>query len=296
MLGCENRNPINFHRNYLRKEGDDEIFTIKMYHGGELSDDFYVKGKVDFFFFCDKDLMSLLEVHNIVEELGYGNLFMSYHYRFSGMEIQNGLKPLKIDSYVINTCKFVPKHIMIDVYIKKIIPEECASQEINFIKSIEPVTQTSVVIQEINGDEDDQKRLGKLAIEYPISGLDEFHGDEVLASIRAQDNQQGEGFEQQMIFEQEIDVDVSKPDYNLDSIRSVHEDRDGYQNNNELYHEFNEKTDMKNPHLSIGLIFRDVAQFRRAIVMHASSSAQEATSSNRGGVPKLRTAPFVLLC
>ena len=149
-----------------------------MYHGGELSDDFYVRGKVDFFFFCDKDLMSLLEVHNMVEELGYGNVFMSYHYRFPGMEIQNGLKPLMTNFYVINTCKFVPKHMMIDVYIKKIIPEECASQEIKFIKSFEPVTQTSVVIQEINGEEDDQKRLvqvnigkGKLAIEYSVSGL-----------------------------------------------------------------------------------------------------------------------------
>lgn len=40
---------------------------------------------------------------------------------------------------------------------------------------------------------------------------DEFHGDEVLAGIKAHNNQQeGEGFEQQMNFEQEIDVDVSK--------------------------------------------------------------------------------------
>lgn len=82
------------------------------------------------------------------------------------------------ESYVINTCKFVPKHMMIDVYIKKIISKECASQEIKFIKSFEPVTQTSVIIQEINGDKDDQKTLvqvnigkGKLAIEYPVSGL-----------------------------------------------------------------------------------------------------------------------------
>ena len=71
-----------------------------------------------------------------------------------------------------------------------------------------------------------------------------------------------------MNLEQEIDVDVSKPDYNSDGIQSVHKDRDGYQNNIELYHEFNEKTDMKNPHLSIRLIFRDAAQFLRAVVMH----------------------------
>lgn len=116
------------------------------------------EARLIFFFFCDKDLMSLLEFHNMDEELGYGNVFISYHYRFPGMEIHKLplLKPLMTDSYVINMCKFVPKHMMIDVYIKNIIPEECVSQETKFIKSFEPVTQTSVVIQEINGDEDDQ--------------------------------------------------------------------------------------------------------------------------------------------
>ena len=36
----------------------------------------------------------------------------------------------------------------------------------------------------------------------------------------------------------------------------------------EMYHEFNEKTDMKNPQLSLGLIFKDATQFRKAVVMH----------------------------
>ncbi|KAB2609304.1 hypothetical protein D8674_012472 [Pyrus ussuriensis x Pyrus communis] len=44
-------------------------------------EDFYVGGNVDFFDYCDKDFMSLLEVDNMVEELGYGNVFMSYQYK-----------------------------------------------------------------------------------------------------------------------------------------------------------------------------------------------------------------------
>ncbi|CAN6727414.1 unnamed protein product [Malus baccata var. baccata] len=44
-----------------------------MYHGEQLSEDFYVGRNVDFFDYCDKDFMSLLEVDNMVEELGYGN-------------------------------------------------------------------------------------------------------------------------------------------------------------------------------------------------------------------------------
>lgn len=58
-----------------------------MYHSGELTDDFYVRGKVDFFDFCDKDFMSLLKVDNMVKDLGYENVFMSFHYLFLGIEI-----------------------------------------------------------------------------------------------------------------------------------------------------------------------------------------------------------------
>ena len=114
---------------YAAISGNNDLFTIKMYHGGQLSEDFYVGGNEDFFDYCDKDFMSLLEVDNIVEELGYGNIFMSYQYRFLGMEIRNGLKPLMTDSDVINMCKFVPNHTLIDVYIEKITPEECVSQK-----------------------------------------------------------------------------------------------------------------------------------------------------------------------
>ncbi|KAM1300064.1 hypothetical protein ACFX2H_011283 [Malus domestica] len=62
---------------------------------------------------------------------------------------------------------------------------------------------------------------------------------------------------------------VGEPNYNLDGFHSVHEDEDSGPGNNEHYSEFNEKTDMKNPHFSLGLIFRDVAQFKKAVVMHS---------------------------
>ncbi|RXH75452.1 hypothetical protein DVH24_030173 [Malus domestica] len=115
------------------------------------------------------------------------------------------------DSNVINMCKFAPNHTVIDMYIEKITPEECVFQEMEFIKSFEPIAQSSVVIEEINGDEDDQCKLveerlvqvrrpvqmnrgkAKLAIEYPVSGLggaaedplgrvgDEVVGDDFVA-------------------------------------------------------------------------------------------------------------------
>ncbi|KAB2604938.1 hypothetical protein D8674_036869 [Pyrus ussuriensis x Pyrus communis] len=259
-----------------------------MYHGGQLSEDFYDGGNVDFFDFCDKDFMSMLEVDNMVKELGYGSVFMSYQYRIPGMEIRNGLKPLMTDLDVISICKFVPNHTMINM---------------EFIKSFEPVAQSNVVIEELDvmgekvpdemvadvGEKEDENDSDFIEEEFPadedhlqfMKFVDDYvdaHEDGVLAGIKEQNNpQSGKGSRQQREgFEEEIDVDVvGKPDYNSDGLHSVHEDEDGGGNNNECYPELNEKIDMKNPYLSLGLIFRDDAQFRKAVVMHSMINGYE---------------------
>ncbi|KAM1234908.1 hypothetical protein ACFX2J_004434 [Malus domestica] len=354
-----------------------------MYHSGQLSEDFYVGGKVDFFDYCDKDFMSLLEVDDMVKELGYENVFMSNQYRIPGMEIRNGMKPLMTHSDVINMCKFVPNHTRIDVYIEKITPKEYVSQEMKFMKSFESVAQSKVVIEELDGDNDDQCNLieerpvqvnigkGKLAIEYPVNGLggeysvpsqcvtqvvkevademgdrvvgvydegvaDEGVEDEGVADVGDEGAEEEYENDSDFIeeefpvdedhlqfmkfvddhvdahedaveeFEENIDVDlVGEPDYNSDGLHSVHEDEDGGPNNSEHYPEFNEKTNMKNPHLYLGLIFRDAAQFKKAVVMHSmingygdvhfprnekfkASSSSHGASSNLGGVPRKR--------
>ncbi|RXH81322.1 hypothetical protein DVH24_005236 [Malus domestica] len=66
-----------------------------MYHGGQLSEDFYVGGKVDFFDYCDKDFMSLLEVDNMVEELGYGNASSTAGGGNSEVQTDGGVKKRK---------------------------------------------------------------------------------------------------------------------------------------------------------------------------------------------------------
>ncbi|KAB2610748.1 hypothetical protein D8674_018780 [Pyrus ussuriensis x Pyrus communis] len=180
-----------------------------MYHGGQLSEDFYVGGKVDFFDYYDKDFMSLLNVDNMVEELGYGNVFMIIEEVFD----ERGDKVVGDGVFM----KFVDDHV--------------DAQE-----------------------------------------------DAVLASIREQNNLQfGEGsWQQKEEFEEEIDVDlIGEPDYNSDGLHSVHEDEDSGPSNNKHYPEFNEKIDMKNPYLSLGLIFRDAAQFKKAVVMHSMINGYE---------------------
>ncbi|KAB2616894.1 hypothetical protein D8674_012763 [Pyrus ussuriensis x Pyrus communis] len=142
---------------------NNELFIIKIYPGGELSDDFYVGGKVDFFDFCDKDFMSLVEVDNMVEELGYGNM--------------------------------------------------------EFIESFEPIDQSCVVIEEINGDEDDQCKLieemlvqvnrgkAKLALEYPVSGLvsDDFVADEGMSEGVPNENVADRGVPDERVKDEEVD-------------------------------------------------------------------------------------------
>ncbi|KAB2594620.1 hypothetical protein D8674_036800 [Pyrus ussuriensis x Pyrus communis] len=163
--------------------GNNELFTIKIYHGGELSDDFYVGGKVDFFDFCDKDFMSLVEVDNMVEELGYGNM--------------------------------------------------------EFIKSFEPVDQSSVVIEEINGNEDDQCKLieempvqvnrgkAKLALEYPVNGLSPANDplsvvtDKIVSDDFMADEGMGEGVPDEKVADKEVpdernDNDFIKEEFPID--------------------------------------------------------------------------------
>ncbi|CAL8170072.1 unnamed protein product [Prunus armeniaca] len=54
--------------------GDHELFSIRMYHGGQICGNCYASGSVAWFDYCDKDRMSMTEIDNIVRELGYGEL------------------------------------------------------------------------------------------------------------------------------------------------------------------------------------------------------------------------------
>ncbi|KAM1837742.1 hypothetical protein FF1_019582 [Malus domestica] len=332
-----------------------------MYHGGQLSEDFYVEGKVDFFDYCDNNFMSLLEVDNMVEELGYGNVFMSYQYRIPGMEIRNGMKPLMtdLDSKVVieeldvddeDQCNLIEEmpvqvnrgkgKLAIEYPINGLggecsVHSQCVTQVVEEVAyergdrvvgvddegvADEGVEDEGVAdVGDEGAEEEDENDSDFIEEEFPVDEdhlqfmkfVDDHvdaHEDAVLASIREQNNpESGEGSRQQREeFEEEIDVDlVGEPDYNSDGFHNVHEDEDGGPSNSEHYPEFNEKTDMKNPHLSLGLIFRDSAQFIKAVVIHSIingygdvhfpqnekfkvSSSSHGASSNPGGVPRKR--------
>ncbi|KAB2628859.1 hypothetical protein D8674_033654 [Pyrus ussuriensis x Pyrus communis] len=231
-----------------------------MYHGGQLSEDFYVGGNEDFFDYCDKDFMSLLEVDNIVEELGYGNIFMSYQYRFLGMEIRNGLKPLMTDSDVIN------------MSVKE-VHDEMGDRVVGDGVVGEGVPDERLVDEGVKDEENDSDFIEE---EFPAHE-DHLHFMKFVDDhVDAQEDAVLGSRQQREEFEEEIDVDlVGELDYNSDGLHRVHEDEDGGRSNSEHYLEFNEKTDMKNPHLSLGLLFRDATHFKKPVVMHSIINGYE---------------------
>ncbi|CAL2231580.1 unnamed protein product [Prunus armeniaca] len=54
--------------------GDPELFSIRMYDGGQICGNCYACGSVAWFDYCDKDRMSMTEIDNMVRELGYDEL------------------------------------------------------------------------------------------------------------------------------------------------------------------------------------------------------------------------------
>ncbi|KAB2596192.1 hypothetical protein D8674_031642 [Pyrus ussuriensis x Pyrus communis] len=74
-----------------------ELLSIELHNGGEISYDLYVGGKVTYIDNCDKDLMSLQVIDDMVEALGYSEQFMNYYYKIPNMDLSNGLKSIQSD-------------------------------------------------------------------------------------------------------------------------------------------------------------------------------------------------------
>ncbi|RXH79867.1 hypothetical protein DVH24_041014 [Malus domestica] len=78
--------------------GYPKLFLIRLHHGGELGHEYYCGGKVAYIDYCDKDLMSLPVINDMVEAIGYNEMFMNYYYKIPNMDFSNGLKPIQSDA------------------------------------------------------------------------------------------------------------------------------------------------------------------------------------------------------
>ncbi|CAN6695228.1 unnamed protein product [Malus baccata var. baccata] len=69
-----------------------ELFSIELHHGGEISYDLYAGGKVTYIDNYDKNLMSLPMIDDMMKVVGYSERFMNYYYQIPNMDLCNGLK------------------------------------------------------------------------------------------------------------------------------------------------------------------------------------------------------------
>ncbi|KAB2626011.1 hypothetical protein D8674_017671 [Pyrus ussuriensis x Pyrus communis] len=225
-----------------------ELFSIELHHGGEISYDMYVGGKVTYIDNCDKYLMSLPVIDDMVEVVGYIERFMNYYFKIPNMDLSNvddcctseegnGQKEKNCEGPEKSKGKFMAEVGEGDV----------GEGDIEVFFDI-PIKATE------EDDSDFEESEYGSDVDNPVfSKFDER--DSVQRSAR-QSEQSREKEEEQM--EEEIDTAnveqnvVDDPDYNSDALES-----------------FNEKTDMKDPTLTLGLVFRAYVQFKRAVIMYS---------------------------
>ncbi|BFG35160.1 hypothetical protein CerSpe_214340 [Prunus speciosa] len=91
-----------------------------MYHGSQICGNCYASSNVAWFDYCDKDRMSMIEIDNMVRELGYDGV-ISYWYSIP--TYSNGClkfttpNKLNDDQDVIDMLVFVPETRLIDIFL-----------------------------------------------------------------------------------------------------------------------------------------------------------------------------------
>ncbi|KAK8675769.1 hypothetical protein V6N13_033832 [Hibiscus sabdariffa] len=80
----------------------------------------YTGKKINFFDMCHVDSMSMLEMYDIAEEVGYNGMFNMY-WKQPGVKLI--VKPLRTYSEVISMLGTMPKQKQLHVYLEEIVPE-----------------------------------------------------------------------------------------------------------------------------------------------------------------------------
>lgn len=92
-------------------------FSLKIHYGGqfELYPKTYVGGLIRYVDMCDEDEMGILEIGNMLEELGESGDF-ELSYKVPGSDFETGLFPLMSDVNVLQMCKALPPKKIMYVY------------------------------------------------------------------------------------------------------------------------------------------------------------------------------------
>ncbi|XP_058209538.1 uncharacterized protein LOC131322289 [Rhododendron vialii] len=107
-----------------RTVGGSGLFTMQIHHEGKFFNVPRIKyegGSIAYVDNCSRDTISLLEVGDLVEQLGYTGM-INYYYVMTGRTINNGLKMLLTDKDVLDRIDQLPPSRVVDIYVEPISP------------------------------------------------------------------------------------------------------------------------------------------------------------------------------
>nr|GEV22274.1 transposase, mutator type [Tanacetum cinerariifolium] len=153
------------------------VFCLKINNGGAFTPPpkiRYKGGKVNWVDTIDSDVFSIVEVNNIMKELGYEKPSFDYYYKEPKNDFDNGLKKLSSDQDVLQMLKYVEKYKVINLYVDHSVTKETVNVDesllVNeldndlFIGNQELGNNDEDVIEDVSEDEWLQNCLRKMGI------------------------------------------------------------------------------------------------------------------------------------
>nr|GEX16393.1 transposase, mutator type [Tanacetum cinerariifolium] len=113
------------------------VFWLKINHSGAFTPPpkiRYKGGKVNWVDTIDSDVFYVVEVNNMMKELGYENpSFDYYYYKEHKNDLDNGLKKLSSDQDVLQMLNYVEKYKVIDLYVDHYVTKETVNVDESFL-------------------------------------------------------------------------------------------------------------------------------------------------------------------
>ncbi|GJT60279.1 retrotransposon protein, putative, ty1-copia subclass, partial [Tanacetum coccineum] len=103
------------------------VFCLKINHGGAFTKPLKIRykgGEVNWIDNIDSDDYSVNEVSDMMKNIGYDNVAMEYYLKEPNTELDKGLRKLATDSDTLEMLKFVPKYMVIDLYVEHPVSKE----------------------------------------------------------------------------------------------------------------------------------------------------------------------------
>ncbi|GJT46593.1 hypothetical protein Tco_0955308 [Tanacetum coccineum] len=132
------------------------VFCLKINHGGAFTPPHKIRykgGKVNWVDTIDSDVFSVVEVNNMMKELGYEKPSFDYYYKEPKNDLDNGLKKLSSDQDVLQMLKYVEKYKVIDLYVDHSVTKETVNVDESLL--VNELDNDLFIGNEMLGDNDE---------------------------------------------------------------------------------------------------------------------------------------------